>query len=164
MFESGSKFKQIVCDFIAKKLLTKEEKFQVDKIFSAIDINGDGSLSKEEIKLGYAKFFDKQYSDEELDALFDRVDADGSGEIGYSEFVVGTMNENCNISNEKLQFAFKLFDLDGGGTITPDEVKQILKIMNPFLDADQLFKQMDINGDGDVSFDEFIDAMKDLTQ
>lgn len=68
--------------------------------------------------------------------MFDKVDADGSGEIGYSEFVVGTMNENSSISNEKLQFAFKLFDMDGGGTITMNEVAEILKVMNPFLNPE----------------------------
>jgi Ca2+-binding EF-hand superfamily protein len=91
--------------------------------------------------------------------MFDKVDADGSGEIGYSEFVVATMNDNNFISNEKLRFAFKLFDLDGGGSISVEEVRKILKMMNPNLDAEEMFKFLDINGDGEVNFDEFTDVM-----
>jgi len=39
--------------------------------------------------------------------MFQKVDADGSGEIDYSEFVVATMNEKNLISNNKLQTASK---------------------------------------------------------
>jgi Ca2+-binding EF-hand superfamily protein len=39
-----------------------------------MDINGDGKLSKEEIKLGYKEFFGKELSDEEIDEMFARVD------------------------------------------------------------------------------------------
>jgi len=34
--------------------------------------------------------------------MFDKVDADGSGSIDYSEFVVATMNEKNLLSNNKL--------------------------------------------------------------
>jgi Ca2+-binding EF-hand superfamily protein len=65
-------------------------------------------------------------SDDEINALFQRVDIDKSNEIDYSEFVIATMNEKEVISGNKLQTAFKMFDKDGGGTISPEEIKQIL--------------------------------------
>ena len=58
--------------------------------------------------------------------MFDKVDTDGSGEIEYSEFVVATMNEKNLLNNNKLQTAFKMFDKDGGGSISIDEIKQVL--------------------------------------
>jgi calcium-dependent protein kinase len=91
-----------------------------------MDINGDGKLSKQEVKLGYAEYFGKQLGDDEVDEMFNKVDADGSGEIDYSEFVVATMNDKALLSSDKLQTAFKMFDKDGGGTISNDEIKQIL--------------------------------------
>jgi Ca2+-binding EF-hand superfamily protein len=36
------------------------------------------------------------------------------------------MNEKEVLSSNKLQTAFRMFDKDGGGTISPDEIKQIL--------------------------------------
>ena len=91
-----------------------------------MDINGDGKLSKDEIKQGYKDYYDKELGDEEIDDMFNKVDADGSGEIEYSEFVIATMNEKNLLSNNKLQSAFKMFDKDGGGTISTDEIKQVL--------------------------------------
>lgn len=67
-----------------------------------MDVNGDGKLSKEEIKNGYSEFFGKSLSDAEIDEMFAKVDADGNGEIDYSEFVVATMNEKNLLSNNKL--------------------------------------------------------------
>jgi calcium-dependent protein kinase len=96
---------------------------EIDKVFRAMDINGDGKLSKSEIKSGYKEFFGRNLSDEEVDEMFAKVDTDGSGEIDYSEFVVATMNEQNLLSNNKLQIAFKMFDKDGGGSISTDEIK-----------------------------------------
>jgi calcium-dependent protein kinase len=67
-----------------------------------MDVNGDGKLSKEEIQNGYHKFFGRSLNDEDVDEMFAKVDADGSGEIDYSEFVVATMNEKNLLSNNKL--------------------------------------------------------------
>ena len=67
-----------------------------------MDVNGDGKLSKDEIKNGYAEFFGKTLSDEQVEQLFAKVDSDGNGEIDYSDFVVATMNEKNLLSNNKL--------------------------------------------------------------
>ena len=88
-----------------------------------MDLNGDGKLDKNEIQLGYKEYYDKDLSDEEINEIFSKVDADGSGEIEYSEFVIATMNEKNLLSKNKLQTAFKMFDKDGGGTISTEEVK-----------------------------------------
>jgi len=36
------------------------------------------------------------------------------------------MNEKNLLSNNKLHTAFKMFDKDGGGSISTDEIKQVL--------------------------------------
>jgi calcium-dependent protein kinase len=67
-----------------------------------MDLNGDGKLSKSEIKDGYLNFYGKVLEDDEIDDMFSKVDSDNSGEIEYSEFVVATMNEKNLLSNNKL--------------------------------------------------------------
>jgi calcium-dependent protein kinase len=56
------------------------------------------------------------------------VDADGSGEIDYSEWVVASINKRKLLSNEKLEVAFNLFDKDGSGSISAVEVKDVLGV------------------------------------
>merc|ERR1712086_669278 len=138
------------------------EKESIDKVFRAMDVNGDGKLSKEEIKNGYLEFFGKMMTDEDVDEMFAKVDADGSGEIDYSEFVVATMNEKNLLSNNKLQTAFKMFDKDGGGSISTDEIRQVLSFGQNLDEkvVNDIIKQVDANGDGEISFEEFAEMMK----
>ena len=160
-FNASSKLKQATYAFIASQLLSKQEKEQIDKVFRAMDLNGDGKLQKDEIKQGYAEYFGRQLTDQEIDEMFEKVDADGSGEIEYSEFVVATLNEKNLLSNNKLQTAFKMFDKDGGGSISIEEIKQVLSF-GQTLDEDmvaQIIKQVDANGDGEISYDEFAQMM-----
>jgi len=101
-FTAQSKLKQATFAFIASQLLSKQERENIDKVFRAMDTNGDGKLDKKEIKNGYLEFFGKSMADEEIDEMFDKVDVDGSGAIDYSEFVVASMNEKNLLSNNKL--------------------------------------------------------------
>ena len=52
-----------------------------------------------------------------------------------------------------------MFDKDGGGSISIDEVKQILSFGQNLDDAavNLIIKQVDENGDGEISFDEASD-------
>ena len=126
-----------------------------------MDLNGDGKLCKQEIKDGYAKYYDKQLDDEEIDDMFAKIDADCRGEIEYSEFVVASMNEKNLLNNSKLQTAFTMFDKDGGGSLSIDEIKQVLSF-GQNLDEEvisQIIKQVDANGDGEISYEEFAEMM-----
>lgn len=93
--------------------------------------------------------------------MFAKVDSDNSGEIEYSEFVVATMNEKNLLSNNKLQTAFKMFDKDGGGSISIDEIKQVLSFGQNLDEAvvNQIIQQVDANGDGEISYEEFAEMM-----
>jgi calcium-dependent protein kinase len=59
-------------------------------------------LSRQEILEGYEEHFNKSLDEDQLDKLFSSVDIDNSGFIDYSEFIMATMNEKKNISEEKL--------------------------------------------------------------
>jgi len=127
-----------------------------------MDVNGDGKLSKDEIQNGYLQYFGRSLNDQEVDDMFSKVDADNSGAIDYSEFVVATMNEKNLLSNNKLQTAFKMFDKDGGGSISTDEIKQVLSFGQNLDEkvVNDIIKQVDANGDGEISFEEFAEMMK----
>jgi len=73
--------------------LTKNEKENLARIFKAIDKNGDGKLSLQEILEGYDQFFGKNMDKSDIEKMFNSVDIDKSGFIDYSEFVIAAMNE-----------------------------------------------------------------------
>lgn len=103
-----------------------EERRDLDKIFKEIDLNGDGNLSKEEVLLGYEQHFGIAITEEQVDDLFAKIDLDGNGTIDYTEFVTATINENNLCTHERLKQAFRMFDKDNSGSLSPDEIKEVL--------------------------------------
>jgi len=155
-FSAQQKLKQATYTFIVSQLLTKDEKEGVDAIFRAMDVDCDGKLSRDEIKLSWNEHFGQALGKEELETIFQQVDSDESGEIDYSEFVMATMNARNLVSEKRLEAAFRAFDKDGNGQISPEEVRQILG--GGVLDEKAVAKiiaQVDADGDGQVNFAEF---------
>lgn len=114
-------------------------------------------LSQDEIKNGYEKIFGQSINQEQIESMFKAVDIDDSGFIDYSEFVVATMNEKNLFSEKKLKSAFRMFDKDDSGFISKEEVKEALLKIRKFTEEElnEVIGQVDENGDGEISFEEF---------
>jgi len=125
-FNSGVTLKVATYAFIASQLMTKQERENLAKIFNAFDKNGDGKLSMEELREGYLEHYGKVLSNQEVEQMFRSVDTDNSGFIDYTEFVVAATNQQNLTSQEKLHAAFKMFDKDGSGIISSEEIRQVL--------------------------------------
>ena len=54
------------------------------KTFQALDKNGDGVLSREELILGYSKNMGEQEAIDEVNRIMVEIDKNNSGEIDYS--------------------------------------------------------------------------------
>ena len=95
--------------------------------------------------MGYRKIYG-DFAEEEVEKILKSADIDGSGEIDYSEWLVATLNRKNLISDEKLRIAFAFFDKDGSGSISVDELKEILGIKKQLVDEkvwDALIKEVD---------------------
>jgi len=157
-FDAKSKLRVATCAFIASQLMGKEEKEKIDDVYRAIDTNNDGTLNRDEVKYGYEKFFERGLTDDEIDAIFKHVDADGNGELGYSQFLFGAMDKKDLLSSKNLKKAFGIFDQDGSGDISLDELAQMLSLTENEKDLKALNKyisQVDKDGDGKISYEEF---------
>jgi calcium-dependent protein kinase len=163
-FSADEKLKQASFSFIATQLLSKSEKQNLGNIFKEIDANGDGKLSIEEVLNGYEKFFGQNKSEEDIVKMFNSVDTDASGFIDYSEFVVASISEKQMLSNEKLQAAFRMFDKDNSGSISSEEIKQVLGFGRALNEeqVEKIIREVDENGDNEISFEEFSKMMKKL--
>ena len=56
------------------------------------------------------------------------------------------------MTNERLKSAFKMFDKDGSGALSADEIKEVLcfdSSVDP-TEIDNIIKEVDENGDGEI--------------
>ena len=94
-------------------------------------------------------------------AIFDE---DGGGDVDFQEFVSGLSAFSSKGNKEqKLQFAFKVYDIDRDGYISNGELFIVLKMMVGSNLKDQQLQQIvdktimeaDLDKDGKISFEEF---------
>lgn len=94
-------------------------------------------------------------------AIFDE---DGGGDVDFQEFVTGLSAFSSKGNKEqKLQFAFKVYDIDRDGYISNGELFIVLKMMVGSNLKDQQLQQIvdktimeaDLDKDGKISFEEF---------
>ena len=96
--------------------------------------------------------------------MFNDADVDGSGEIDFGEWCTATINQQELLNEPNMRAAFKLFDKDGGGSIEAAEVAAILG-HNIKLEEQvwtDVINEVDINGDGQIDFEEFTVMLKKI--
>ena len=134
---------------------------EVKKAFVSIDINKDGSISRQELS-GSGKF-----NNSEVDAIFILGDVNGDGEIDLEEFLgllcptatdaLNRMTKAVRNINEAQQL-FKILDKNGDGMISMEEMRNCGQKFSA-KEIDAIFALGDVNNDGEIDVNEFIAVM-----
>ncbi|KAL6077513.1 hypothetical protein STEG23_006711, partial [Scotinomys teguina] len=105
--------------------------------------------------------------------LFNAFDTDHNGAVSFEDFIKGLSILLRGTVQEKLNWAFNLYDINKDGYITKEEMLDIMKAIYdmmgkctyPVLKEDAprqhvetFFQKMDKNKDGVVTIDEFIES------
>nr|CEL69049.1 TPA: Calcium-dependent protein kinase 3 [Neospora caninum Liverpool] len=130
--------------------------------FAALDTNADGVLTIAEIQQGLKQCC---VAGEEINDILKEMDTDGNGTIDYTEFIAASIDHKIYEQESACQAAFKVFDLDGDGKITVDELQKVLEtrcVQEAFSKeaVAEMMKEGDSNNDGCIDFDEFMRMMR----
>merc|ERR1712186_167012 len=158
-FRSGNKLKKAALHVIAGQLGDSQIK-ALRETFMTLDNNGDGMLTVNEMKEGLTKAGLKEIPPD-LQQIMEDVDSDGSGVIDYTEFLAATLDKRQYIQEDVCWSAFRLFDRNGDGKISAEELKYVLgdsevnNVMgNGASSLADVMKQVDGDGSGDIDFKE----------
>merc|ERR1712126_759381 len=129
----------------SRKLSSRMDSEVVDA-FKLFDRDKDGRVTREEI-VDLIESLEGDSNCPHVQELLKASDENGNGSVDLSQFMA-------------LWTAFKEYDIDHDGYITKDEMVEAIERMgfvsNKEEEANKCLKEMDLDGDGRVSFAEFM--------
>lgn len=150
---------QVLDNIVQGSNFDRDEVDRLRKRFMKLDKDNSGTIEREEF-LSLPQVSSNPLATRMI-AIFDE---DGGGDVDFQEFVLGlSAFSSKGNKEEKLKFAFKVYDIDRDGYISNGELFIVLKMMVGSNLKDQQLQQIvdktimeaDKDGDGRISFEEF---------
>lgn len=131
----------------------------------------DGRLTLEQFTNIYSEFYGTSEAKRFAEHLFRTFDVNQDNRIDFREFICSLSITTRGTFEEKLRWAFDVYDIDGNGAITKNEVLCIVKSINKMMgyindrNASEekiltIFREFDTNHDQMLSLEEFINGAK----
>ncbi|KAF9411860.1 hypothetical protein HW555_009465 [Spodoptera exigua] len=138
----------------------------------------EGVVQEESFKDIYAKFFPHGNSALYAHYVFKAFDVNCSGAISFRELLVTLSTLLRGSVYERLRWAFRLYDVDGDGAITRQELAEVVVAVHELLgrrappgspaarlddakaneQVDRVFRKLDLNQDGVITIEEFLES------
>lgn len=138
--------------------------------FSIMDRDKSGLLSREEFNIALDILFRAYkvtFTPAEKNSLFSAFDKDGGG-VSYEEYIRAVRGDMNEFRYGWVVEAWKILDRDGRGSVTVRDIAEAYDAsQNPAVRAQKMSHQeahesfmshYDLNHDGTVSFDEFVES------
>ncbi|XP_062352952.1 Kv channel-interacting protein 2 isoform X2 [Cinclus cinclus] len=132
-----------------------------------------GIVNEENFKQIYSQFFPQGDSSTYATFLFNAFDTDHDGSVSFEDFVSGLSTILRGTIDDRLNWAFNLYDLNKDGCITREEMLDIMKSIYDMMGkytypamreeaprehVENFFQKMDRNKDGVVTIEEFLES------
>jgi len=140
--------------------LTDSELDCLKEAFSLFDADHDGEITVGELGR-VMRNHGLNPTDDELKDMIRNVDKNSNGAIDFNEFIEMMLARNSK-GEEDVVHAFRVFDRDGDGLISAEELKLTMNNLGePLTDYEvrSMIEAADLDGDGRINFQEFARLM-----
>jgi len=124
----------------------------------------EGKLDKEQFNEVFGNMYKTKANNNLVDHIFRSFDRDNDGFHCFKELMLGFSTASNGTMREKLEWLFNVYDIDGDGKITIDELSDVVKCMSDYRkeisnsELVDMFKEVDSNSDGYLVLEEFTEG------
>jgi calcium-dependent protein kinase len=157
-FQRQNKLQRAVAR-IAINHLTDKDISMLQDLFATYDKDRSGQIEIPElIQLLKDSGFDADAAEQEAMQLMEDLDSNKDGALTMVEFAQVAARPRVSISRTIVRRTFDSMDMDGDGKVNAFELKESLQIDDAYIE--KIFRNIDTNQDGMLTFEEFLEAMK----
>ena len=142
--------------------MSEDEILEIKEAFDLFDPQRTGFIKPKELK----DTMDNLGFDERSKIIYEMLeqyDTNRDSKIDFGEFLdLMTAKMSDNDSKDDIRKVFKLFDEEGNGFLSINDLKRVAKELGENMDENELkemIERADGDGDGKVSFDDFFTVM-----
>jgi len=166
-FTGVSRFKVTVLNAFKNIAITKGKREVLRETFDKMDLDKNGQISLRE----FEKFMVETgtMTKEVAATVFNNADVNKDHEMSFNELLLTVADHQLRNVNERMHKMFLSIDDNGDGFLSPEEIKNYfsenskqdsyLKDLGFVSQLDDIVKEADTNGDGKISFNEFVRVM-----
>ena len=147
------------------ELLSEQEICELHEAFNIFDVESDGSIDSKQLIILMNSL--KQYPNQkELEKILNEFNIDKNGQIYFNQFLKIMAKRLKNIKEDEDRYLKNLFsslDRNNNGLISIHEIRYIVTHSSENIsekDIETIMKEADTDGDGLISFEEFMTIMK----
>ena len=126
--------------------------------FNRFDRDRSGYIDASELQL-LCEWVGQDTTDEEVAEMMSLADGDNSGKVDFFEFATLMAHKMGDANpDQTLHAAFSVFDGNGDGTISAEELRAVMREIGEPVGEDDIqnvLRGIDMNGDGKVDYGEF---------
>mmetsp|Transcript_181 Transcript_181/g.736 ORF Transcript_181/g.736 Transcript_181/m.736 type:complete len:624 (+) Transcript_181:3-1874(+) len=123
-FADLSRFEKVAL-MVAAQQATHAEVEDMRAAFLALDSSAQGTLSREDLRKGFASC-GHQLSEDELEAVFRSLDVDQNERVSWVEWLSATLSSDTIASEYSAKEVFNFFDADGSQSISEAELQRVV--------------------------------------
>lgn len=152
--------------------LTPHAEYGIWATFDKFDIDGNGTIDKDELGHALSDIKGRKVTDQEVDLIMNKLDENGDGELQFFEFCQMMTTQTATDKDQEIRDLFNLFSRvdtnlpnKGGPVKVEDKVidydgfKYMLSKLKVITSNEEVvqyaFKSVDTSGDKLIQFDEF---------
>ena len=147
------------------ELLSEQEICELHEAFNIFDIESAGSIGTENLVL-LLNSLKQNPTKEELDKMIKEIDVNNEGQIYFNQFLkimAKRLKNRKEDENKYLKSLFSTLDRNNNGLISIHEIRYIVTHSTGNIsenDIETIMKEADTDGDGLISFEEFMMIMQ----